>query len=130
MNDNISELKEAEKTYEDKTYPTLSKGNNNVVVAGVMILVGAVLLIGNITGNTFENWWALFMLIPVGFMFMAIQCDYQENGRLTRKSSGAIIPAVILLAMVAIFLFDLSWSIFWPVSLVAVGMGMLLNGRS
>jgi hypothetical protein len=63
-------------------------------------------------------------------MLTTIWGDYQENGRLTHKSGGAIIPAIIILAMVAIFLFDLSWSIFWPVSLVAAGLGMLLNGRS
>ena len=121
MNDNISDLKETEKTNE--------ANDNNKIFAIVLILVGVAVMVGNLTDYSFENWWALFMLIPAGFMFMNVWRDYQENGRLTRKSSGAIIPGVVILTMVAIFLFNLSWAIFWPASLIAVGLSILLSSR-
>jgi hypothetical protein len=60
---------------------------------------------------------------------MNVWHDYQENGRLSRKSSGSIIPGVIILAMMAIFLFNLSWAVFWPVSIIAVGLSILLGSR-
>jgi surface polysaccharide O-acyltransferase-like enzyme len=120
MNDNISELKETEQAHES---------SNNRFFAIVLILVGTVLIINNLTDYSFENWWALFMLIPVGFIFTNIWRDYQENGRLTRQSSGAIIPGVVMLAMIAIFLFNLSWTIFWPVAIIAVGLSILLGSR-
>ena len=121
MNDNISDLKETEKSNE--------ANDNNKIFAVVLIVVGAALVISNLTGYSFENWWALFMLIPAGFIFMTVWRDYQENGRLSRKSSGAIIPGIIILTMVAIFLFNLSWAIFWPVSIIAVGLSILLGSR-
>jgi uncharacterized membrane protein YhaH (DUF805 family) len=122
MNDNISELKETEKTNE--------ANDNNMIFAIVLILVGVAVMVGNLTDFSFENWWALFMLIPAGFMFMNVWRDYQENGRFTHKSSGAIIPGVIILTMIAIFLFNLSWAIFWPASLIAVGLSIIVGSRS
>ncbi len=122
MNDNISELKETEKYSE--------ANGNNTVFAVVLILVGVAVMVSNLTDYSFENWWALFMLIPAGAILMNVWHDYKENGRLSRKSSGAVIPGVIILTMVAIFLFNLSWAIFWPISIIAVGLSILLGSRS
>lgn len=122
MNDNFSELKESEKSYAGQ--------DNNKVFAVVLILVGVAVMVGNLTDYSLENWWALFLLIPAGAIFMNMWRDYQVNGRLTRRSSGAIIPGVIMLAMVAIFLFNLSWVIFWPVAIIAVGLSILMGSFS
>jgi hypothetical protein len=121
MNDNISDLKETEKNIE--------ANDNNKVFAIVLILVGVAVMVGNLTNFSFENWWALFMLIPAGAIWMNVWHDYQENGRLSRKSSGSIIPGVVILAMMAIFLFNLSWAVFWPVSIIAVGLSILVGSR-
>ncbi len=121
MNDNISELKETEKYSE--------ANENNTVFAVVLILVGVAVMVSNLTDYSFENWWALFMLIPAGAILMNVWHDYKENGRLSRKSSSAIIPGVIILTMVAIFLFNLSWAIFWPVTIIAIGLSILLGNR-
>jgi 4-hydroxybenzoate polyprenyltransferase len=104
--------------------------NGRLVFAGVLILVGLALAIGILTGYTLNNWWALFMLIPVGTMSLDMWQDYQENGRLSKKTSNLIIPIIILLVIVAIFLFNLNWGIIWPASFIAVGLSILLTGRS
>lgn len=119
MNDNFSELKDAEKS---------SRANdNNKIFAAVLILVGAVLLVNYVTDYSLENWWALFMLIPAGYIFVKVWRDYKEDGRLSHQSSSAIIPGVIILTMIAIFLFNLSWAIFWPISIIAVGLSIFLG---
>ncbi|MCP4428111.1 MAG: hypothetical protein GY803_26795 [Chloroflexi bacterium] len=120
MNDNLSELKETEQNHE----------SNSKIFAVVIILVGVAVLVNNLTDYSFHNWWALFMLIPVGAILLNMWRDYEDNGRLTRKSAGSIIPAIIMLTMVAIFLFNLSWSAFWPVALIAVGLSVLLGSES
>ena len=86
MNDNISDLKETEKRNE--------ANDNNKIFAVVLIVVGAALVISNLTGYSFENWWALFMLIPAGFIFMTVWRDYQENGRLSAKAAAPSSPAL------------------------------------
>jgi chromate transport protein ChrA len=121
MNDSFSELKETEKN---------RKSDHNLIFAGVVILVGVSVLIGNLTDYRLENWWAFFMLIPAGGMLLSMWREYQENGRLSRKGSGTIFPAMIILTIAAIFLFNLSWTIFWPVVLIAFGLSILLGCRA
>ncbi len=121
MNDNISEFKEIEKMNEHK--------ENNKIFATVLILVGVAVLVNSLIDYSLENWWALFMLFPVGAMVMNIWRDYKENGRLSHRSSGTIIPIVILSTIVAIFLFNLSWTIFWPTAIIAFGLSILLGNR-
>ena len=108
----------------------VQEDNGRLVFAAVLILVGLALGVGMLTGYTVNNWWALFMLIPVGTMSLDMWQDYQKNGRLTKKASDLIIPIIILLVIVSIFLFNLSWSIMWPASFIAIGLSILLTGRS
>ena len=128
MKDDFTDLKDINELKAEETAP-VKEDNGRLAVAAVMILVGLALSVGILTGYTLDNWWALFMLIPVGTMSMELWQDYQANGRLSKKTSGLIIPITILLVIVAIFLFNLSWSIIWPVSFIAVGASILLGGR-
>ena len=129
MKDEFTNLRDVNVLKEEET-EQVKEDNGRLAVAAVMILVGLALLVGMLTGYTLDNWWALFMLIPVGTMSMDVWQDYQKNGRLSKKTSSLIIPIIILLVIVAIFLFDLNWSIIWPVSFIAVGLSMLIGGRS
>ena len=124
MNDEIKEIKDEEQesdVAEDKDY--------NWIIAVVLILVGSVLIVTNFTGFEFDNWWALFMLIPAGFMFVTVWRDRQENGRLTNRSTGALIAGIAILAMLAIFLFDLDWGKLWPLAFILGGIAVLLGSR-
>jgi len=129
MKDEFTDLEEINDLKAEETVQ-IKEDNGRLAVAAVMILVGLALTVGILTGYTITNWWALFILIPVGTMLMELWQDYQKNGRLTKKTSGLIIPIIILLVIVSIFLFNLSWSIIWPISFIAVGLSILLGGRS
>lgn len=129
MNDEFNDLKGIDALKAEET-EQVNENNGRLVFATVLILVGLALSVGILTGYTLDNWWALFMLIPVSTMSMEMWQDYQKNGRLSKKTSGLIIPITILSVIVAIFLFNLSWSIIWPVSFIAVGTSILLGGRS
>ena len=122
MSNDSSELKDIEQKQ--------PSNNNNIVIALVFILVGGVLLFSNLTGFSFDNWWALFMFIPAGFMAMNMRQDYQENGRLTSASTGSAIAGISMLTTATVFLFDLDWGAIWPIGFVIAGIGILLNGRS
>lgn len=123
MSNHLDDLKENEKSGLER--------NNSIVMAVVFIVAGVALIVGNITGFKFENWWVLFMLIPVGMFAQNIYRDYQANGRITASSTGSIIVILAILASAAVFLFEaITWSMIWPIGLIIAGLSMYLGSRS
>jgi len=123
MGDELKEMKEAENE------GMANDKGNTWIVAVILILVGIGLLVSNFTSFTFDNWWALFLLIPAIAMLRNVWVDYQENGRLTSKCTGPLIGGLAILVTVVIFLFNLSWSGLWPLAFVFGGIAVLLSSR-
>ncbi len=98
------------------------------IVGGVLIVVGIVFLIRPFTGLVFDNWWALFILIPaIGSLVTSYQM-YQRNGRrFTNASRGPLVGGVLLLGVTAVFLFNLDWGVVWPAFVIILGLGILFS---
>ncbi len=97
-------------------------------VAGlVLILVGALILAQNLTDFNLSNWWALFILIPAFSSLVDAWTIFQAERRLNAAVRGPLVTAVALLLVVAIFLFDPSWGIMWPLFVIIAGVGILLS---
>jgi hypothetical protein len=98
------------------------------IVGGVLILVGLVFVLKNVTGVELHNWWALFILIPaLGSLVTAYQM-YVRNGRqFTAASQGPLVGGILLAAVAAIFLFDIAWEFAWPFLLILAGAAVLLG---
>lgn len=95
----------------------------------ILIALGVIFLLQNFSGFQFRNWWALFILIPaIGSLGTAWSLA-QRAGRLNRAARSALFSGLVLLAITAIFLFEmnLNWSLIWPVLLIVIGLGMLIN---
>ena len=123
MSDNLDQLKEKEQNN--------SMWNNGTIMAIIFIVVGVGLIASNIVGFEFDNWWVLFMFIPVAFFIHNIYCDYQENGRITSASTGAIIAGLAITLTAATFVFEaITWSMIWPVGLIFAGIAIFLGNRS
>lgn len=122
MSNNIEQLKEKEQN---------NMGNNGSIMAIIFIAVGVLLIASNIGGFEFDNWWVLFMFIPVALFVRNIYMDYQANGRLTAASTGAIIASLAILLTAATFIFEaITWSMIWPVGLIFAGISIFLGNRS
>jgi hypothetical protein len=94
----------------------------------ILIGLGLLLLLQNLGGLQFENWWALFILIPAIGGLGAAWSNYQEaGGRLTRQVRSSLFGALILILVTAIFLFSLDWFIFGPLLLILGGGAILIN---
>ena len=93
----------------------------------VLIVLGLVFLLQNITGSELRNWWAIFILIPAFGMFARTYRDYQNNGRLTAAGRGPLIGGLLLTFIAAAFLFSLDFGNLWPVFLILGGIALLLN---
>lgn len=124
MSNEFKDLKDAEKGNESAAI------SSNWIRAGVLIVVGLGLLASNFTDFTFNNWWALFMLIPAFGMFASVWRDSQVNGRITSNSTGPLISGLAMVVMMIVFLFNLNWSGLWPLGLVFGGIAVLLSSRS
>lgn len=93
----------------------------------VLILVGGVLLLNNLTAFELHNWWALFILFPAIRNFAWAYESYQEAGRLKRSARGSLFWGLFFTLLSASFLFSLDFSLVWPAFLIIGGLAMLLG---
>jgi hypothetical protein len=98
------------------------------VVGGVLIVLGLYFIIQHVAGFTLHNWWALFILVPaLGSLVTAYQMYERNDRRFTAASRGPLVGALVLLAVMAVFLFSLDWGRVWPLFIILVGLGILLS---
>ncbi|MCA9935829.1 MAG: hypothetical protein H6662_19135 [Ardenticatenaceae bacterium] len=137
MNEEIDSLKEAEKEIFENDIATDTKqrplqrhhhSDGNLVAGVVLVAVGGIFLLTNLTGLTINNWWALFILIPAFSNFKRVWRGYQANGRLTHSTRGSLTGGFILTLVASVFLFDvMTWDIVWPIFLIILGINALLG---
>ena len=103
------------------------RGSGNLWAGVALIAIGLAFLARNYFAIPFfENWWALFILIPaVGSLYGAWQAWRRGS---PYAASGSLTVGLVLGAVAGIFLLDLAWRDAWPVLLILAGVGMLLPG--
>lgn len=97
----------------------------------VLILLGAIFLLQN-TGlmRGFDNWWALFILIPAVGAFASAWRMYQHAGNAwTPAATGPLLGGLVLSSLAAMFLFGLDIGMWWPLFLIGGGVAALLGAR-
>ena len=136
MSEDIQEIKDEEKEKlaaaeqeNPESTVTDSGGRNNGWVPGLIIIgVGLVFLVSNVTGYHLENWWALFILVPGIVSFVNAYNAYREDGRWSKRARGGLVGGSIISLVAIIFLFNLDWSTIWPAFLILIGANILLGG--
>lgn len=141
MTDDIKDLKTDERTTTivleppPKVAPEVSrsseveeKGGGGAWIGGlVLITIGVIFLVTNLTDFTLNNWWALFILIPAVSSLGNAFRVYRRDERLGSEGRGSLIGGVILLFITSAFLFSWDWGNIWPFFLIIGGIGVLLN---
>jgi len=107
-----------------------STGGLTWVAGLLLVLLGLAFLMDNL--GTFsipmDNWWALFVLIPaLGAFDKAWQSYRQAGNQLTSVVGGSLLAGFVLLVVTAVLLFNLNWSIFGPILIILVGVGVIVN---
>ncbi len=131
MSDEIADLKDAEREEifeEEKHAPMARRSGNNWIAGVVLIAIGVIFLVSNVTDFHLENWWALFILIPAVSSFGNAFASYQRHGRITRAARGSLTGGLILSLIASAFLFSLDWGLIWPLFLIVGGLSALLGG--
>jgi hypothetical protein len=93
----------------------------------ILIVIGLVLLATTLGGFQLRNWWALFILIPAVTSLISAWKHFQSAGRLDRSARNALFGGVLFALLAAVFLFELSWTVFGPLMLILLGGGMLIS---
>jgi hypothetical protein len=127
----ISELKEHEQanSFEEEEHAPRSRRRDHNWIAGVVLIgIGVIFLLSNTTGLHFNNWWALFILIPAVTNFGNAFRSYQRHGRFTKSARGSLTGGLLLALVASAFLFNLDWGLIWPLFLIVGGLSALLGG--
>jgi peptidoglycan/LPS O-acetylase OafA/YrhL len=95
----------------------------------VLVTLGLVFLAANLWDFHLDNWWALFILIPAFGNFNSAFETRQRHGRWTQGARSALGWGIFFVIISATFLFNISWSLMWPVLLILLGIGFILNSR-
>ncbi|MAU01306.1 MAG: hypothetical protein CL608_29545 [Anaerolineaceae bacterium] len=132
MSDTIDSLKEAEKEAlnGESQSRRVKRHSGNTTGGLILIGIGTIFLLSQLTGFHLHNWWALFILIPALCKLNEAWQGYRADGRITHSTRGALIGGTLMAMVASVFLLNLSWSVFWPLVLIVLGVGALLNGRS
>lgn len=131
MSDTIESLKEAEKeTMVQESQPRRVQRHEGSITWGLILIgVGAFFLLSQTSGLQLHNWWALFILIPAFHNLNEAWQSYQANGRFNTHARHTLMGGLFIGMVAVFFLFSLSWNLFWPLALILVGIGALINAR-
>ena len=97
----------------------------------ILIVLGGIFLLQN-TGliGTFDNWWALFILIPAFGSFASAWNLYRSAGdQWTSAVTGAVVGGLVLTTIAGAFLFGWAIGQLWPLFLIIGGLSILLGAR-
>jgi hypothetical protein len=111
----------------EQRYAMRGYRHNGWIGGVVLIALGVIFLVQNLTGFTLANWWALFILIPAFGAFTNAWYSYNSNGRLTASGRGSLIVGLGLTLLSAAFLFNLDLRTIGPVFLILAGGALLVS---
>ena len=129
MNDEIQELKDDEQANgTDEEAGRKERDNSNWIMGVVLIALGGLFLLGNLLPGSFmTNWWAVFILIPALYSLNRAWQAYRSHGRLTAGGRSSLIGGLLILTVALIFLLGLDWGVVWPIFIIIIGIGLLLQ---
>lgn len=94
----------------------------------ILIGLGLIFLLNNVTDMHIDNWWAMFILIPAFGSFSKGFNTMRKEGELTREAWGGFFGGFLFSLVAAAFLFELDWSLIWPALLILGGLGLFFSG--
>jgi hypothetical protein len=96
-------------------------------IGGVtLILLGGIFLLQNNDLIDFDNWWALFVMIPAVILFGTTWSRYRADGW-GPAVIGPLVGALAITAAAVLLLFDLDWRRLWPVFLIIAGIAWAIR---
>jgi len=96
------------------------------MVGVILILLGLAFMLERVgVISMVGNWWAIFIYLAAFASFANVWRSQRANGRFTPAATASLVWGLVLTVVASIFLFSLSWDVWWPVILIAVGVGIV-----
>ena len=95
---------------------------------GALLLLGTILFALNWFAGVNSNWWALSVALPGIALLATAWGTTHWSGSfnlLARLCAGL---GLIVLAVAALFLLGLKWSVWWPITVIVPGAALILAG--
>jgi hypothetical protein len=97
----------------------------------ILIFVGVILFIQNLNiANLRFNWWAVFIFIPVVGSLTGAWAAYRKSGKVNAVVRSSLGSALVVATVAVMLLFDMNWSRWWPLMVIAPGVSLFLSGFS
>jgi hypothetical protein len=106
------------------------RGDTGLIAGVTLIVLGGLFLLVNLTDFRIGNWPAVLMLVPGGLLLAQVIAVATKEGGLYRSVRPSLIAGLVLLVVGCLSLFHLSLKVYWPVVLIAIGIGMTLARHS
>jgi hypothetical protein len=98
------------------------------MIGVILVLLGIAFLLQNAgVVSADSNWWAIFIYLAAFASFANVWQSYRAKGGFTKHATGSLIWGFVLTVIATILLFALSWDLWWPAILIAVGAGIVLG---
>ncbi len=105
-----------------------SRSGGSWIIGSILVALGILFLFQNMGTFTLDNWWALFILIPILGTFEEAWRAYKNaDGHLTKRARGLILVGLVLVLVMVALLLEISWKFFGPLLLILAGVGILIN---
>lgn len=119
----MSEIPENERPVESRSR---QRGSRDGTLWGgiVLITLGAVFLLRSVTGFSFDNWWAIFILIPA-VSGLATATTLTRRHGFNYAARSALMGSLFPLTVALIFIFELDWGVYWPLFIMLGGLSAL-----
>ncbi len=125
MYEEVDKLKEEER----RTVVAEPEDKSSGLFFGLILIgLGIFFLARNFFGFAmFDNWWALFILIPAAGSFSRAWSQYRATGSWRGAAGRSLTGGLLITAIALNFLFDLDIGRYWPVLLIILGFSLLLQ---
>jgi hypothetical protein len=108
--------------------PVHPRPSNRLFLGIILIFIGVIFLLQQAGRFDLRNWWALFILIPAFGSFTSAWYAFQRSGRINEGVRAGLGGGLIVFTVAMMFLFNLDWSIWWPLMVIVPGLVVVFNG--
>ncbi len=105
-----------------------SNKDNRIWLGLVLLVLGLLFLLERFSDFSFDNWWALFILIPALSSFAGAWEMTRRAGHFTYAARAALVGGLFPLIVAVMFLFKLDWGQWWPMFVILAGISAISNG--